>query len=137
MKKKSNIVYSVPIALTFVIFSYTMLGLLSMLSFGIVNIAPSIFENIQYDNSWFSIILRCIFMLIFICNIPFIFFPGKQSILSIIELCGCCKQKRTHEMEDGEFYMDEDDNDMDLKLNESFNGDANNENDNLQRGHKS
>jgi len=33
-------------------------------------------------------------MIIFICNIPFIFFPAKQSILSVIELCGCCRQKR-------------------------------------------
>lgn len=91
MKRKSHIVYSVPLALTFVICSYTMLGLLSSLTFGITNIKPSIFENLQTDNSWFSITLRIIFMLIFICNIPFIFFPGKQSILSIIELCGCCK----------------------------------------------
>ena len=114
MKKKSDIVYSVPISLTFVICAYTMLGLLSSLSFGIKNIQPSIFENIQYDNSWFSIILRCLFMLIFICNIPFIFFPGKQAILSIIELCGCCgaSRKIADEDENDEGYSMRQDEDL-------------------------
>ena len=88
MKKKSDITKSVTVSLAFVIFAYTMLGLLSALSFGILNVKPSIFENLQSDQSWFSVVLRCLFMLIFICNIPFIFFPGKQAILSVIERDG-------------------------------------------------
>jgi len=49
MAKKSDITKSVTMSLTFVIFAYTMLGLLSALSFGIVNVKPSIFENLQED----------------------------------------------------------------------------------------
>ena len=77
MRHKSKVTYSVVISLTFVIIAYTTLSLLACLSFGIKNIQPSVFENIQYDQSWFSVVLRCLFMLIFICNIPFIFFPAK------------------------------------------------------------
>jgi hypothetical protein len=36
-------------------------------------------------------------MLIFICNIPFVFFPGKQAILSIIDLCSAKKEDDHYE----------------------------------------
>jgi hypothetical protein len=74
-------------ALVFVLCAYTTLGLLAALSFGIDNIAPSIFENIQDDPSFFSVALRCLFLFIFICNIPFLFCAAKLSVLSIIGLC--------------------------------------------------
>jgi amino acid permease len=46
MKKKTDITKSVTISLSFVIVAYTMLGLLSALSFGILNVKASIFENL-------------------------------------------------------------------------------------------
>jgi hypothetical protein len=57
------------------------------LSFGIDNIAPSIFENIETDSSWFSVTLRLLFLVIFICNIPFLFCAAKLAVLSIFALC--------------------------------------------------
>ena len=122
MRHKSKVTYSVVISLTFVIIAYTTLSLLACLSFGIKNIQPSVFENIQYDQSWFSVVLRCLFMLIFICNIPFIFFPAKQATLSIIELCGCCGHKKDGMIEDGEYSIKElDDSDNSFAFNTSVN----------------
>jgi len=73
--------------LAFALVAYTTLSALTITYFGIANVAPSVFENFQTDNSVSSYVLRAIFLTIFLCNIPFVFFPGKQAVLAIIALC--------------------------------------------------
>lgn len=46
---------------------------------------PNIFENIQMENNIPSYFVRFVFVLIFLCNIPFIFLPGKECLLMIID----------------------------------------------------
>lgn len=48
------------------------------------DLKPSIFDNIKNDDDILSIILRCMFLIIFICNIPFVFFPGKECLITLI-----------------------------------------------------
>ena len=104
-------------ALSFVLCAYTTLGILAALSFGIDNIEPSIFENIQDDPSFFSVVLRCLFLIIFICNIPFLFCAAKLATLSIIALC--------HEepKEYGSDFGAQSDGGFDINLDTSLNGD--------------
>jgi len=45
-----------------------------------------------------SVTLRLIFLTIFMCNIPFIFFAGKLSIFAIIALVGEIREKRHEQM---------------------------------------
>ena len=44
----------------------------------------SIFENLKEDNGVLSIGIRLLFLVIFLCNIPYLFFPGKISILNAL-----------------------------------------------------
>lgn len=48
-------------------------------------IFPSIFDNIKTELNLPSYVIRIMFLIIFICNIPFIFLPGKECALVIIE----------------------------------------------------
>ena len=63
---------------------YTYLSFISIAYFGEGNISPSIFNNIKGEEGIASILLRCIFMMIFFCNIPFVFFAGKIALMAII-----------------------------------------------------
>jgi len=49
------------------------------------NLNPNIFENIQVETNLASYFIRIIFLAIFICNIPFIFLPGKECLLMLID----------------------------------------------------
>jgi len=49
------------------------------------NLNPNIFENIQVETNMASYFMRVVFLGIFICNIPFIFLPGKECLLMIID----------------------------------------------------
>ena len=71
-------------ALIFVWCTYTFISAMSISYFGEMNIMPSLFENITNDPGIFSVILRAMFLFIFVCNIPFVFFPGKAALLGLI-----------------------------------------------------
>ena len=45
----------------------------------------NIFDNIQKEDTFSSIFIRSLFLLIFICNIPFLFLPGKEAMLIMID----------------------------------------------------
>eukprot|EP00347_Sterkiella_histriomuscorum_P012714 403367497 len=48
------------------------------------NINPTVFDNLQYENNVASYFIRLIFLAIFICNMPFVFLPGKECLLTMI-----------------------------------------------------
>jgi hypothetical protein len=74
---------SVLIALAFCFGSYVIITKLAMNIYGEHNIQASIFENLKQDQSNpLSIGIRLLFLVIFLCNIPYLFFPGKLSILN-------------------------------------------------------
>jgi uncharacterized membrane protein YidH (DUF202 family) len=82
-KSKGSMMKSVLIALTFCFLSYVTLTKLAINIFGEENIQQSIFENLKNDQTNpLSIGIRVLFLVIFLCNIPYLFFPGKLSILN-------------------------------------------------------
>ena len=81
----ANVIKSALLALVFVFTAYVILTSLSMNIFGEHNIQMSIFENLKTDNGLLSIGIRLLFLIIFLCNIPYLFFPGKISILNALQ----------------------------------------------------
>ena len=81
---KPKVHWSVILALVFVWSTYTFISAMSISYFGEMYVQPSLFENIKTDTGIFSVILRAMFLFIFLCNIPFVFFPGKAAILGLL-----------------------------------------------------
>ena len=81
---RPKIMTSVSAGLTFTMSTYTYLSLISISYFGMQNIQASIFQNIKGEEGIASILLRILFLMIFFCNIPFIFFAGKIALMSVI-----------------------------------------------------
>jgi hypothetical protein len=75
---------SVLMALAFCFLSYIILTKLAINIFGEDNICQSIFSNIKDQQTPLSIGIRILFLIIFLCNIPYLFFPGKMSILNAL-----------------------------------------------------
>ena len=84
VKSNANVLKSVLLALTFCLSSYMILTQLCINLFGESNIQPSIFDNLKDDHSLLSIGTRMLFLVIFLCNIPYLFFPGKMSIINAL-----------------------------------------------------
>jgi len=60
---------------------------MAWMSYGEKGIQPNIFENIKEDKGVLSIVLRTLFLFIFLCNIPFVFYAGRECfIILILEL---------------------------------------------------
>lgn len=76
---------SVFMALSFCFGSYLTLTLLASSIYGERNIKQSLFDNLKNDSGILSLIVRSMFLLIFFCNIPYLFFPGKLSLLNAIQ----------------------------------------------------
>ena len=81
---RPKIMTSVSAGLTFTLSTYTYLSLISISYFGMQNIQSSIFQNIKSEEGIASILLRILFLMIFFCNIPFIFFAGKIALMSVV-----------------------------------------------------
>ena len=84
---RPRVMASVTMALIFTMSSYTYLSCISIAVYGQENIQPSIFDNIKTDDSVASIALRSLFLIIFFCNIPFVFFAGKVALTAVIFQC--------------------------------------------------
>ena len=84
---RPKVLYSVFYALMFCFAVYAILGLVSIEYYGLANIEQNIFDNLKTSDDIFSILLRIVFLQIFLCAIPFIFFAGKLSILAIAQKC--------------------------------------------------
>jgi hypothetical protein len=74
---------AVVIALLFCFAAYLLFSSLAWYTYGDA-IQPNIFENIKEDKGILSIILRCLFLFIFLCNIPFVFFAGRECFITFI-----------------------------------------------------
>ncbi len=85
MKKKtnSNSILAVCLAMAFCFIAYMIFSVMAWITYG-SNIKPSIFENIKGDKGFLSILLRILFLFIFMCNIPFVFFAGRECFITII-----------------------------------------------------
>ena len=107
---RPHIMKSVTIALLFTMSTYTYLSFISISYFGKDNIEPSIFNNIKQEGGVPSILLRCLFLLIFFCNIPFVFFAGKVALMAVVHQCCCSKKKEEREIpaddEDDEYFRE-------------------------------
>lgn len=109
-------------ALAFGITAYTIFASLAILSYG-YNIDPSIFENIKEDDGILSVALRCLFLVIFLCNIPFIFFAGKEALLNVVaELNERMVSRKMDERFAGNQVNMLNDNHSDFDFNETENG---------------
>ena len=107
---RPKVMTSVSLALLFTCSIYTYLSFISISYYGQENIKPSIFENIKEEAGIPSILLRCLFLMIFFCNIPFIFFAGKIALMSIVHQC-CFNKKgqdpNSHPADDEGFFREE------------------------------
>ena len=100
---RPRVMTSVTGALMFTMCTYTLLSMVSISYYGQDNIQPSIFNNIQAESGFASIALRFLFLMIFFCNIPFVFFAGKIALLAVVHQC--CFAKKPEQRED----IDDDD----------------------------
>ena len=122
MQKQARPKYMVSIltALMFTMSSYTFLSIVSISYFGRENIKQSIFENMKDQRDISTISLLSLFLIIFCCNIPFIFFAGKLSVISIVQLF---VDPPAQEEEDDEYNINLKDlgkeNDFDFKVLEA------------------
>lgn len=81
----SNVMKSVFMALFFCFGAYSALTILASNIYGEKNIQQSLFDNLKNDSGISSIIVRSMFLVIFICNIPYLYFAGKLSLLNAIQ----------------------------------------------------
>ena len=101
---RPQVMKSVTIALLFTMSTYTYLSFISISYFGQENVEPSIFNNIKNEEGIFPTLLMCLFLLIFFCNIPFVFFAGKIAFMAIVHQCCFLKKPRQQtdeELEEG------------------------------------
>ena len=82
-RNNKNAISSVFLAITFVFLSYGIFAFVAYLSFGL-EVSPNIFDNLKQDDGIFSIAIRILFLVIFICNLPFTFLAGKECCLIFI-----------------------------------------------------
>jgi len=64
----------------------------------------SIFNNIKNEEGITPLILLCLFLLIFCCNIPFVFFAGKLAFMAVIHQSCFSKNDEEQLNEDEEFF---------------------------------
>lgn len=62
-----------------------MIMFISLYTFGI-NVHGDVLENVEHVTVWESYVLRAVFLFLMATHLPFIFFVGKDSLLSIIAL---------------------------------------------------
>lgn len=80
----SNVMSAVFLALCFCFSAYLILSLLAQNLFG-DKIEVSLFDNMKDDHGILSVGVRILFLVIFLCNIPYLFFPGKMSVLNALQ----------------------------------------------------
>ena len=70
-------------ALIFTGFIYISFAYVSIACFGMENISQNIFSNLS-DSGFLSQFVKVLFLLIFICAIPFNFYPVKECVINFI-----------------------------------------------------
>lgn len=99
---RHQIGFSLMIALISVFSMYLLLSILSIVYFGRERVQPSLFDNFSSASDWFSITVMYLFMFIFLCNIPFVFFGGKIALISLIEQI---QRMRSNTVTDQDLYI--------------------------------
>ncbi|CDW85330.1 UNKNOWN [Stylonychia lemnae] len=84
VRSNKNGYLSTLMAMLFCFITYLLFSYFAMETYG-EYLNPNIFENIQVETNIPSYFIRFIFLAIFICNIPFIFLPGKECLLMMID----------------------------------------------------
>jgi hypothetical protein len=82
-RNNSKGILATAMALIFCLVAYLFFSVMAIECYG-MDLNPSIFENIKEDNDAISIILLSFFLLIFLSNIPFVFYPGKECFLMFL-----------------------------------------------------
>ena len=72
------------LALGFCLIAYLIFSTMAYMTYGAGEIHPNIFENIKEDKGVLSIVLRCLFLFIFLCNIPFVFYAGRECFITLL-----------------------------------------------------
>jgi len=80
---KSNVIKAVSLALFFCFSTYIFLSVCVLQIYG-SNTNINLFKNLVTDQSLLSYTVRSIFLVIFFSNIPFVFYPGKLSVINLI-----------------------------------------------------
>jgi len=83
-KSNKNGYVATLLAMFFCFVAYVSFSFLALSSYG-ENLSPNIFDNLSHETNFASYIIRLVFLVIFFCNIPFIFLPGKECLLMIID----------------------------------------------------
>ena len=83
-RTNSNGIKATGSALIFCFIVYISFSFLGIASYG-ESINPNIFDNIKTENTGSSYFIRILFLGIFLCNLPFVFLPGKEALLIIID----------------------------------------------------
>lgn len=86
IEKRNNTrgISALSIALLFAFIVYLSFAYLGISAFGDF-INPDIFVNLKASTDFTSFFIRGLFLCIFICNIPFLFLPGKEALLIIVD----------------------------------------------------
>ena len=74
---------AVGLSMVFCFVSYFTLSVLAVRLYG-SKTNVNLFENLNGDPGFSSVLVRVLFLIIFFCNIPFLFFPGKISLFNAI-----------------------------------------------------
>lgn len=85
VQTNENGIKSTLLAMLFCFVSYLSFSYLGIKSYG-EHVHPNIFENISAEGAnIMALFIMTIFICIFLCNIPFVFLPGKEALLVLLD----------------------------------------------------
>lgn len=85
VQSNDNGIKSTLLAMAFCFVAYLSFSHLGIMTYG-EDVNPNIFVNISKEGaSMMTLFIMFIFICIFVCNVPFVFLPGKESLLVLID----------------------------------------------------
>ena len=82
-RNEKNILSAVLVAMIFSALMYGGFAEFAALNFGLKDIKPNVFQN--FENGIISIILKLLFLLIFLCALPFNIHPVRNCMITFIQ----------------------------------------------------
>jgi amino acid permease len=83
-RTNENGLLSVSMAMIFCCCVYITFSLMAISVYGSAT-NPDLFQNIKLETNWTSYAIRGIFLVTFLVNISFMFYPGKEALLTMID----------------------------------------------------